>query len=198
MELSCQSTRSTPLSLSNPTRKVGYKKCGQPGRATFSCCPKLCSSSSTGTQMKLCAAFHYIIVLHGVSEKSYPLKIGLSKITNFPRRLSCACVLSLSLSLSLSLWTPVAMSWRSSRPEVRRPASGWGSLWESSSFVPWLIVNTFRDVSGVVPEWPWNSGFMRKSSSLASAPSIWFSVLLNSCDNFLVTLPPISSETWVI
>ena len=35
-----------------------------------------------------------------------------------------------------SLWTPIAMSWWSSRPEVRRPASGWGSLWESSPFVP--------------------------------------------------------------
>ena len=63
------------------------------------------------------------------------------------------------------------------RPEVRRPAQGWGSLWESSSFAPWFILNTFRDVSGVVPEWPWSSGFMRKSSSLANAPSIRFSVL---------------------
>ena len=51
---------------------------------------------------------------------------------------------------------------------------------------------------GVVPEWPWKSGFMRKSSSRASAHSMRFSVLLNSCDNFLVTLPSISSENWVI
>ena len=107
-----------------------------------------------------------------------------------PVTMSCACV--------LSLWTPVAMSWRSSRPEVRRPASGWGSLLESSSFAPWLILNTFRDVSGVVPEWPCSSGFMRKSSSLASAPSIRFSVLLNSCDNFLVILLSFFSENWVI
>ena len=81
---------------------------------------------------------------------------------------------------------------------VRRSASGWGSLWESSSFVPWFILNTFRDVSGVVPEWLWSSGFMRKSSSLAGAPSMRFSILLNSCDNFLVTLPSISSYTWVM
>ena len=90
--------------------------------------------------------------------------------------------LSLSLSLSLwnpvtmsrrhrlSLWTPVTMSRRSSRREFRivwlpkMPASGWGSLWESSSFVPWFVLNAFRDISGVVPEWPWISGFMRKSS----------------------------------
>ena len=76
------------------------------------------------------------------------------------------------------------MSWRSSRPELRRAASGWGSLWESSSFAPWFILNTFRDASGVVPEWPWISGLMRKASSRPSAPSMRFSVLLNSCDNF--------------
>ena len=105
---------------------------------------------------------------------------------------------------ALSLWTPVTMSWLSSGPKfcviwlLERPASGWGLLWESSSFVPWLILHTFRDVSGAVPEWPWVSGFMKKSSSRASAPSMRFSVLLNSCDNFLVTLPSISSETWVM
>ena len=35
---------------------------------------------------------------------------------------------------------------------------------------------------------------MRKSSSRASAPSMRFSVLLNSCDNFLVTLPQFSQK----
>ena len=87
------------------------------------------------------------------------------------------------------------MSWRSSWPEVRRPASRW---WESSSFVPWLILNTFRDVSGVVPEWPWSSGFMRKSSRRPNAPSMRFFVPLNSLDNLFVTLASIFSETWVI
>ena len=90
------------------------------------------------------------------------------------------------------------MSWRSSRPELRGLASDWGSLWESSSFVPWFILNAFRDASGLVPEWPWITGFMRKSSIRASAPSMRFSVLLNSSDNLLVTLPSISSGTWVM
>ena len=44
------------------------------------------------------------------------------------------------------------------------PASGWRSLWESSSFVPWFLRSVFRDVSGAIPEWPWISGFRRKSS----------------------------------
>ena len=77
-------------------------------------------------------------------------------------------------------------------------ASGWGSFWESSSFVPWFIPDEFRVGSGVVPEPPGSSGFIRKSSSLASAPKMRFSVLLNSFDNLFVTLPSISSETWVM
>ena len=46
----------------------------------------------------------------------------------------------------------------------KTPASGWGSLYESSSFVPWFVLNAFRDITGVVPDLPWISGFMRKSS----------------------------------
>ena len=57
------------------------------------------------------------------------------------------------------------------------------------------VPGRLRSGSGVVPEWPWISGFMRKSSSRASAPIMRFSVLLNSCDNFLVTLPLISTGT---
>ena len=109
------------------------------------------------------------------------------------RGLSCACVLSLSLSLNSHRHVVAILSARGEKARFRMRVT-LGSLW-SSSFVPWLILNKFRDVSGVVPEWPWSSGFMRKSSSLASAPSIRFSVLLNSCDNFLVTLSSISSET---
>ena len=62
------------------------------------------------------------------------------------------------------------LSRRSFWPEFRivwfpkMPASGWGSLWESSSFVPWFVLNAFRDITGVVPDLPWISGFMRKSS----------------------------------
>ena len=72
------------------------------------------------------------------------LQVSYPATSKWSYPLSCACV--------LSLWTPVAKSWLSSRPEVRRPASGWGSLWESSSFVPWLILNIFQDVSGVALE----------------------------------------------
>ena len=43
-----------------------------------------------------------------------------------------------------------------------------------------------------------NSGLMRKSSRRANAPSMRFSVLLNSFDNLFVTIPSISSETWVM
>ena len=96
------------------------------------------------------------------------------------------------------------MSWPSSGPELcvvwlwKMPASGWGSLRELSSFVPWFEPYAFRDVSGAVPEWPWISGFMRKSSRRDNAPKMRFSVLLNSWDNFFVSLPSISWETWVM
>ena len=53
---------------------------------------------------------------------------------------------------------PVTTSWPSSGTEFsviwlwKMPASGWESLRGSSSFVPWLVLNAFRDVSGAVPE----------------------------------------------
>ena len=40
-----------------------------------------------------------------------------------------------------------------------------------------------------------DSEFKVKSSRRANAPNMWFSVQLNSCDNFIVTFPSISSET---
>ena len=97
--------------------------------------------------------------------------------------------------------TRKTVSWRSSWPEFcviwpwKRPASGRGSFWESSSFVPWLVFNACRDGSGVVPECPGSSGFIRKSSSRASAPRMRFYVLLNSFDSLFVTLPSTSAET---
>ena len=63
--------------------------------------------------------------------------------------------------------------------------SGLGSPWESSVFVPWFLSNAIRDVSREVPEWAWFNGFMRKSSKRVNAAEMRFSVLLNSCDNFL-------------
>ena len=80
------------------------------------------------------------------------------------------CSLPENLSTAIiELWTAL-MSWPTSGPEfcvvwlLKMAASGWGSIWESSSFLPWLVLNAFRDVSGAVPEWPWISGLMRKSS----------------------------------
>ena len=75
-----------------------------------------------------------------------------------------------SWSQRLSFWTPATMSRRSFWPKFRNvwlpkiPASWWWSLWESSLFVPWFVLNAFRDITGVVPHLPWISGFMRKSS----------------------------------
>ena len=59
----------------------------------------------------------------------------------------------------LSFWPEFRIVWL-----PKMPASGWRSLWESSSFVPWFVLNAFRDITGVVPDLPWISGFMRKSS----------------------------------
>ena len=80
----------------------------------------------------------------------------------------------------------------------KRPASGWGSLWELSSFVRWLSTFVFRNVSGRVPECVRICWFRRNSSNLDRALKMRDSVLLNFWDSFLVTLPSISSESWVI
>ena len=96
------------------------------------------------------------------------------------------------------LWIPT--SW----PEFcvvwlrKGPVSGWGSLWESSSFVPWLSTFVFRNVSGTVPECIRTCWFRRNSSNLDRAPKMRDSILLNSWDSFLVTLPSISAESCVI
>ena len=60
--------------------------------------------------------------------------------------------------------TAVFLARVSNRPVAEDACFRMRSLWESSLFVPWLILNLLRDVSGVVPESPWISGFMRKSS----------------------------------
>ena len=74
-----------------------------------------------------------------------------SKVSEARFSLMSACpdyVHSLSLSLNSRSHVMTILP-----AEVRRSASGWGSLWESSSFVPWLILNNFRDVS---LEWFWS------------------------------------------
>ena len=102
------------------------------------------------------------------------------------------------------LATNVVLSRPTSGPEFcvawlrKMPASGWGSLWESSTFVPWFSTFPFRNVPGTVPECVRICGFKRNSSNLDRAPKMRDSVLLNSWDSFLVTLPSTSSETCVI
>ena len=80
----------------------------------------------------------------------------------------------------------------------KMPASGWGSLWEPSSFVPWFSTFVFQNVPGTVSECVRICWFKRNSSNLDRVPKKRDSVLLNSWDSFLVTLPSISSETCVI
>ena len=80
----------------------------------------------------------------------------------------------------------------------KMPASGWGSFWESSSFVPWFSTFVFRNVPGTVPEWVLLCWFKRNSSNLDRAPKMRDSVRLNSWDSLLVTLSSISSETCVL
>ena len=80
----------------------------------------------------------------------------------------------------------------------KMPASGWGSLWASSSFVSWFSTFVFRNVPGTVSKCVCICWFERNSSNLVRAPKMRDSVLLNSWDSFLLTLPSISSETCVI
>ena len=80
----------------------------------------------------------------------------------------------------------------------KMPASGWGSLWESSSFVPWFSTFVFRNVLGTVLECVCICWFERNSSNLDRASEMRDSIRLNSWDSFLVILPSISSETCVI
>ena len=77
----------------------------------------------------------------------------------------------------------------------KMPASGWGSLWESSSFVPWFSTFVFRNFPGTVSECVRICWFKRNSSNLDRAPKMRDCVLLNSWDRFLLTLSSISSET---
>ena len=98
--------------------------------------------------------------------------------------------------MSGALSVSESIEWRDWQTEG--PTSGWGSLSESSSFVPWFSTFVFRNVPGTVPECICICGFKRNSSNLERAPKMRDSVLLSSWDSFLVTLPSISSETCVI
>ena len=99
---------------------------------------------------------------------------------------------------------PVTMSRQSFGPKFcvvwprKMPASGWGSLWELCSFFPWFSTFVFRNVRGTVPKCVCICWFERNSSNSVRASKMRDSVLLNSWDSFLLTLPSISSETCVI
>ena len=56
----------------------------------------------------------------------------------------------------------------------------------------------FLDILGIATEQVRICGFWRKPSSSDKAPKMRDSVQLNSWESFLVTLPSISSETWVM
>ena len=93
---------------------------------------------------------------------------------------------------------PNELSWPTPGPQfcvvwlLKMIASGWGSLWESSSFVPWLSTFVFRNVPGTFPECVRICGLRRNLFNLDGAPKMldW--------DSFLVTLPSISSGNCVI
>ena len=80
----------------------------------------------------------------------------------------------------------------------KMPASGWGSLWESSSFIPWFSTFVFWNVPGTVSKCVCIFWFERNSPNLVRAPKMRDSVLLNSWDSFSLTLPSITAETCVI
>ena len=117
--------------------------------------------------------------------------------------LSLLCVPKNFTCKNFELWKQL-LSRATSGPEFcviwlrKMPASGWGSLWESSSFVPWFSTFVFWNVSRTVPVCVRICGFRRNSSNLDRAPKMRDSVRLNSWDSFLVTLLSISSETCVI
>ena len=112
-------------------------------------------------------------------------------LSHFPKACKVGCVWSHLLSPTSG--PKFCVVWRR-----KMHASGWGSLWESSSFVPWISTFVFRNVPGTVPECVRICGFKRNSSNLDRAPKMRDSVLLNSWDSFLVTLTPISSRSCVI
>ena len=82
--------------------------------------------------------------------------------------------------------------------QAENSTSGWGSFWERSPLGSWFSTSAFRNVLGTVPENVRTCGFKRNSSKLDRAPKMRDSVLLQSWDNFLVTLPSTFSENFAI
>ena len=80
--------------------------------------------------------------------------------------------------------------------QTKGPTSGWGSSWERSSFDSWFSTFVFHNLPGTATEQVGTCGFRRNSSTIDKAHKTHDSVLLNSLENFFVTLPSISPETW--
>ena len=78
--------------------------------------------------------------------------------------------------------------------QAQSSTSGWGSFWERSPLGSWFSTSALPNVAGTIPENVRTCGFKRNWSNLDRAPKMPDSVLLNSWDIFLVTLPSISSE----
>ena len=76
--------------------------------------------------------------------------------------------------------------------------SGQGSFREQSSVGSRFSELLFLDVLGTATEQVQTCGLRSNSSSLDKAPKIRASIRLKSWESFLVTLPSISSETWVM
>ena len=134
------------------------------------------------------------------------LKITTPRMTLILNQASSAVRLHKTLvqKLAMTYPTPIIMSWPTSGPDFcvvwlrKMPASGWGSLWESSSFVPWFSTFVFRNVPGTFPECVRICGLKRNSSNLDIAPKMRDSVLLKFWDSFLVTLPSNLSDMFLV
>ena len=71
----------------------------------------------------------------------------------------------------------------------KNPCFRMRSFWEQSSDGSWLYILGVRDISGTGPEWNRTCGFRMSSTNLERTPKMRLSVLLNSWDNIIVTLP---------
>ena len=96
------------------------------------------------------------------------------------------------------------MSWPTSGPKFcvvwlrKMPASGWGWLKESSSFVPWFSTFVFRNVPGTVPECVRLCGFRKTRLIWTEHPKCGTLSCWTPGTDFFGPLPSISSETRVI
>ena len=84
------------------------------------------------------------------------------------------------------------------RPTGKKLHFGMGWVWEQSIIGSQFSASLLLDIPGMVPERVHYRVLNRKMSNLDRAPKMPDTVLLIYWDSFLVTLPSISSETWVV